>query len=268
MPEPSISIVMPVYNAAPYLAEAVASILSQSHSDLELILIDDGSSDGSADIIAGFSDPRIRLLTNENNMGVIHSLNRGMTAARGKYIARMDADDIALPDRLHLQKEYLDTHPDTDLVAGLVKLIDAEGNETGDWEDDRLHVSDASIRSFMPVNNCIAHPTIMGRAEVLRTFGYRLAQKGAEDYDLWLRMLAAGRHISKIDKVVLMHRLIPQSVTRQRQSNIHFNLATTKWKFLLHQFSTGKISKFTCITGLMIVIDLLRASLKPFTKQL
>jgi hypothetical protein len=81
-------------------------------------------------------------------------------------------------------------------------------------------------------------------------------------------MLAAGRHISKIDKVVLMHRLIPQSVTRQRQNNIHFNLATTKWKFLLHQFSTGKISKFTCITGLMIVIDLLRASLKPFTKQL
>jgi glycosyltransferase involved in cell wall biosynthesis len=267
MPQPAISIVMPVYNAAPFLAEAMESLLKQSYPDFELIIIDDGSLDASVDIIRGFSDERIRLLSNDVNRGVIHSLNRGVSEALGSYIARMDADDIAMPDRLRMQKEYLDDHPDIDVVAGIVALIDAEGRDAGRWPDDARHVSPGSIRAFMPVNNCIAHPTVMVRADVLRAFGYRTAQKGAEDYDLWLRMLAAGRRIGKVDAVVLKHRLSPQSVTRQRQQNIFFNLATTKGRFIMDAFRRRKISKFVYLTCLSMLADLTRGAGKYLKQQ-
>ena len=184
---PSVSIVMPVYNAEPYVGEAIRSMLGQRHADFECIVIDDGSTDGTDAVIRGFTDPRIRYLRNDGNRGLVYTLNRGVQEARGRYIARMDGDDISLPERLERQVAYLDGHPEVDLVATVVKLVDAAGNPMGYWKEDREHVTGQSILDFLPVNNCIAHPSVMVRAEVLKAFGYLDSQRQAEDYDLWLR---------------------------------------------------------------------------------
>src|SRR5512146_2439112 len=110
--EPIVSVVMPVYNSAPYLREAVDSILAQTFTDFEFIIVDDGSSDETPQILDGYGDARIRRLRNERNMGVVPTLNCGLAAARGRYVARHDADDISLPTRLEQQVRFLDTHPE------------------------------------------------------------------------------------------------------------------------------------------------------------
>ncbi|MFN7280529.1 MAG: glycosyltransferase, partial [bacterium] len=194
---PLVSIVMPVYNTAPFLEEAVQSILHQTFTDFEFIIIDDGSTDESLDILKSFRDERILVLSNGINRGLVFTLHRGLNAARGRYIARMDGDDVSLPDRLQRQVDYMNTHPEADLLATCVDLIDEEGRNTGVWEDDRLHISPESIRSFLPVNNSLAHPSVLARAEVIRALGYRAEQRDAEDYDLWLRWASAGHSLHK-----------------------------------------------------------------------
>jgi glycosyltransferase involved in cell wall biosynthesis len=114
---PKISVVMPVYNGKEYLALAVESILRQTFADFEFIIINDGSTDNSADIAASYEDPRIKLLHNDKNLGLIPSFNRGLENSRGEYIARMDADDIAFPDRFKKQVAFLDDHPDIALCG-------------------------------------------------------------------------------------------------------------------------------------------------------
>ena len=109
---PRVSVVMPAYNAEKYIGEAIDSILNQTFTDFEFIIIDDGSSDRTADIVKSYSDPRIRLLANERNSGIVASLNRGIQKATGKYIARMDADDYSRLDRIKKQVDFLDNHPE------------------------------------------------------------------------------------------------------------------------------------------------------------
>jgi glycosyltransferase involved in cell wall biosynthesis len=263
---PSVSIVMPVYNAAPYVAEALDSMLRQDHTDFECIVIDDGSTDGSDAVISGFKDPRIRHLRNEANKGLVSTLNRGLRESRGRYIARMDGDDISLPGRLSKQVAYLDAYPQVDVVASVVRLVDASGNATGYWKEDREHVTGESIRDFLPVNNCIAHPSIMARAETLKAFGYQDSQKQAEDYDLWLRLTAAGKVIHKIAEPLLLHRILPRSFTRQRQRNVFFKLAETKLRFALQELRSGNRGPMVIRTGLGSFADYGKGYLKELKK--
>ncbi len=118
-----VSIIMPVYNSSGYLSDAIESILSQTYSDFEFIIIDDASTDNSIEIIYSYHDPRIVLLKNDINLGVTHSLNKGIKHARGKYIARMDADDIALPQRIELQVDFLEKNPEFILVGSFFEVI-------------------------------------------------------------------------------------------------------------------------------------------------
>src|SRR3990172_2066353 len=111
-----MTVLMPVYNGEPYLASAVESILGQSFADFEFLIIDDGSTDRSCEIVRGYADPRIRLLRNSSNRGVIATLNRGLEEAHGEYLARMDADDISLPDRLAQPGAVLDAHPEVGVL--------------------------------------------------------------------------------------------------------------------------------------------------------
>src|SRR5258705_4492294 len=133
----AVSVILPAYNCEKFIGKAIESVLKQTFTDFELIIINDGSSDKTEFAILAFADPRIVYLKNESNNGLIFSLNRGIEIARGKYIARMDADDICLPSRLSKQKEWLDTHLETTMVATTISFIDGQGNDKGSWPLER-----------------------------------------------------------------------------------------------------------------------------------
>ena len=257
---------MPVHNLAPFLQESVASMLSQDYTNIEFIFINDGSTDRSAEVLAGFRDSRIRLYDNEGNKGLVYSLNRGLELAKGEYIARMDGDDLSLPGRISRQVDYLEAHPEAGIVATRVELMDEQGLPIGDWEDDARNVTAKDIRSFLPLNNCIAHPSVMGRAVILKKYGYRPAQSQAEDYDLWLRMASDGVEIHKIGEVLVRHRIVRDSYTRRRQQNVFRKLARTKRRFAFRAISEGRINGFVCRTLLHAGIDSVKAALKPIAK--
>ncbi|MGL5889455.1 MAG: glycosyltransferase [Bacteroidia bacterium] len=242
---PAITVLLPVYNAAGFIAQTIESILSQTFTDFELLLINDGSSDESVKIIEQFSDPRIRLIHNEQNLGLIETLNRGAASARGKYIARIDADDMALPQRLEKQVAFLEQNPGIQVVAAFADFINTDGDVTGSWSTDRTADTEAAIRAMMPQTNCIAHPAVMIRTETLRSFLYSKAQKGAEDYDLWLRMLAAGKRIAKLPEVLLHYRIHPASITVQLKAAepVEKRLLRIKRKFVAGELRRLRFSK-------------------------
>ena len=267
MPAPAISIIMPFYNAAPFLAEAVKSMLEQTFSNYEFIIINDGSTDESEKIIQSFSDKRIKYILNPENKGLVYSLNIGLESAQGLLIARMDGDDISLPDRLERQFEYLRMHPDADLVATQVQLINENGQHTGFWKEDRENNSPELIREFLAINNCIAHPTILAKADIIKKLGYRASQGQAEDYDLWLRWISAGKTIHKLNEVLVKHRILPNSFTRNRQKNVFYKLATTKFRFTAHELGQLHLNLFVIRTFMFGMTDLIKGTGK-FIKQI
>lgn len=268
MPSPSISIVIPFYNPGIFLREAIDSMLSQSFADFECILLNDGSTDDSESLILSYQDERIRYLKNDRNRGLVFTLNRGLDEARAPLIARMDADDVSLSDRLQVQYDYLKAHPEADLVAAVVELIDAQGKPLGFWKEDHDHASPASIQAYLASNNCIAHPSILARADKLRKLRYREDQGDAEDYDLWLRWISAGYSIHKVDQVLLQHRILPGSFTRMRQQNVFYKLAATKWRFITHEIGHRRFNDFLFMTALMAVGDLAMGTGKAIKKLL
>ena len=267
MSTPLVSIIMPVFNTAPYLAESVTSILKQEFTDFEFIIINDGSTDESDRLIRIFEDPRIRYYTNDGNRGLVYTLNRGLELSNGIYIARMDGDDVSMPARLALQIDYLQKHPETDLLATRVELINEHGESAGIWKDEALHISRESIRSFLPINNCIAHPSVMAKADKLKQYGYDSRQSLAEDYDLWLRMCADKLNIDKLDEALVKHRILQSSFTRKRQENVFSKLAKTKFRFVWRAIGEGKINFFIGKTFFFACIDLLKSFLKPVKKE-
>lgn len=256
---PKVSVILPVYNGERFLKEAIDSILGQTLQNLELIIINDGSKDGSEKIIKAYTDPRIVYLINQPNKGLIYTLNRGVEVARGEYIARMDADDIALPPRLERQVEYLDQNPDVAVVACPVQYIDEQGKLSGSWELDHANIDRGAIRNILPSKNVIAHPTVMARSEVMKAYPYAAYQPNTEDYDLWLRMAANGLAIAKIQEVLLHYRLHTQSVTSTalKGKNIFLKNAGCKWRFLKHQLAKGEINGFIVKVAFHTIIDLL-----------
>jgi glycosyltransferase involved in cell wall biosynthesis len=241
---PTVTVLLPVYNSALFLFEAVVSILNQTYTDFELLCINDGSTDESEKILRSFSDPRVRIENNPHNLGLIATLNKGIDLAQGKYIARMDADDIALPNRLALQVKVLETEPGLALVAGFVECINTDGEVTGVWSTDREAKTEQQIRSLLPQTNCIAHPTVMIRTTIARRFYYNPSQYAAEDWDLWLRILASGLRIGKINDVVLYYRIHPASMTGLQKASLPLELRLMRFKkiFLGQQILKGKIN--------------------------
>jgi glycosyltransferase involved in cell wall biosynthesis len=187
---PKVSVLLPVWNAGRYLAGAIDSVLAQTFADFELLIIDDGSTDGSRALIRRCRDPRIRRIENEKNLGVTRSLNLGLERALGCYVARADADDLCAPERLARQVAFLDAHPGVALLASRARRIDAGGAELGVID---VPVDGEWLRRRLRLANCIVHGTVMMRADAVRALGgYDAAMERAEDYDLWLRI--AERH--------------------------------------------------------------------------
>lgn len=182
---PKVSVVMSVYNAEKYLEEAIDSILNQTFSDFEFIIINDGSTDRTSEILKGYTDPRL-IIVNQANMGLTRSLNKAINMVRGEYIARMDSDDISLPERLQMQVAFLHGHPTVGLVGTRVIQIDENGEFIAEWS---LLAESAYIKTALLIENQFCHGSVMFRRECIRKVGgYREEFKRAQDYDLWLRI--------------------------------------------------------------------------------
>lgn len=207
---PAISVVMSVYNGARFLPQAIESILQQSWSDFEFVIVNDGSTDETWSILESYcsQDSRIRL-TDQENRGLTASLNRGCSLSQGKFIARMDADDVAMPRRLEWQMDFMATHPDVGVLGGAFELIDGAGKNLGvSW----LPLEDREIRRMLLDSTAFLHPSVlMSHSALARVGGYREV-KYAEDYDLWLR-LAEQTKLANLQEVIHQYRVHPDQVS-------------------------------------------------------
>jgi glycosyltransferase involved in cell wall biosynthesis len=207
-----ISVVLPVYNGAAYLHEAIDSIIRQTYSDFELIIIDDGSKDDSAVIVNTYNDPRIRFYS-QKNLGLAATLNRGISLAGGKYIARQDQDDISLPRRLAKQLEFLETNKDYGMVGTWAEI----------WEDekptDRSHkhpVDNLELKFFLLFDNPFVHSSMMIRKSVFDVVGGYSTDRERqppEDYELWSRVSKKFK-VANIPEMLHVYREMPQSMSR------------------------------------------------------
>ncbi len=206
-----VSVVMPVYNGGKYLRAAIDSILNQSYTEFEFIIINDCSKDSTEGIIFSYDDSRIVYLKNEKNLGVARSLNRGLDSAKGQYIARLDADDIARPERLKIQVEYMDNHPEVDVLATSSQSFD----EKGVLFEGHTSTDEDILKIDFLFSCGICHPTVMMRKSILedKCLRYDNAFNKVEDYELWTRMLSMGCVIRSIDIILLDHRLHQNQVT-------------------------------------------------------
>jgi len=240
MKNPAISVIMPVYNAQRYLKEAIESVLKQTFEDFEFLIVDDGSTDASEKIVRSFDDPRIVYVKNERNLGIAKSLYRGVELARGEYIARMDADDICMPQRLERQLKYFATYPETDLLFTEIEFVDFQGEECGEWPVDRACSTHEEIVSVLPRQNCLAHPTLMVRRSLLQKHPYDSRAFASEDYNLWLRLAAEGYRFAKIPEPLLKYRIHSTSLTFESGRNVlkkYRKLLSAKLTFLLERAS-------------------------------
>lgn len=203
---PAISVITPVYNNAPYMREAFDSILNQTFGDFEYIVINDGSTDDSLDILAEYAkqDPRFRIASH-GNQGYIAALNEGLRSARAEFIARMDADDVAMPDRFEKQIAYLHAHPECVVCGGRVLLIDSEGAPLREMCDELTH-EEIDGAHLAGRGGTIIHPAMMARRSAIHAIGnYSTAYPWAEDLDFFLRLAEVGR-VANLPDVILRYR--------------------------------------------------------------
>jgi glycosyltransferase involved in cell wall biosynthesis len=233
---PVVSVVMPVYNSEQYLRAAVESILAQTFRDFELIAVDDGSTDGSASILADYhhQDGRILILTHSQNQGIVSALNRGLKIASGKYIARMDADDISSPERFERQVEFLESYPQVGILGTEAIFIDSHDREIARMSHPQ---KDLSIRWTSLLANVFFHPTVMIRRAVLTEYNlaYQPEFQSVEDYDLWLHLLEHTQ-AANLDRPLLRYRVHAGSISSQyeqvqKEKHTRISLATIQRLF-------------------------------------
>ena len=211
---PLISVIMPVYNAEKFLKPAIESILNQTFSDFELIIIDDNSNDKTADIIKSYNDNRIKHIVNPNRIGFTNSLNQGLKIAQGDYIARMDADDISDPERFSKEIEFLENNPDIGVCGSWMKIIDENGKIINKIQ---LPVGSNVIAWRLYFNNCVAHPSVILRRKVIDRVNYYNSDfVVAEDYDLWNRIIKISK-IENIPEYLLKYRIHGKNISLNRE---------------------------------------------------
>jgi len=202
-----ISVVMPVYNAEDHLEESIESILSQSFENFEFIIIDDCSEDNSKEIIDKYrsKDKRIKLLRNEENKGATYSINKGIKKAKGKYIARMDADDISKKERLEKQYEFMEENEEVAALGTKAWNINEEGEKTN---KRNVPETNEEIMNIITLMCPMIHPSVMLRKEKIEEVGlYNEDLRKAQDYDLWFRLAAKGYKMHNLQERLLLYRL-------------------------------------------------------------
>lgn len=207
---PLISVLLPVYNAEKTLNETINSILSQTFTDFEFIIINDASTDHSEEIILNYKDFRIRYFKNFVNKGLVYTLNRGIDLACGKYIARMDADDISLPTRFQKQIDVMENHSEVIVCGTWIKPF-GEGCTNIRFQ---LKEYSAEMKEQLVRDSCFAHPTVMIRRSILIEYSLRYNERyrHAEDYKLWTDMASYGEFYN-VPEELLYYRISPSQVT-------------------------------------------------------
>jgi glycosyltransferase involved in cell wall biosynthesis len=235
---PRVSVIMSVYNGEPYLSEAVDSILNQTHTDFEFIIINDGSEDNTGEILSDYArkDYRVNLLNNETNIGYTRSLNKGIKVARGMYIARQDADDISHPNRLERQVRYLDLNPEVGLLGSVPQYIDSSGilklscNQVVFTDHENIH------RQLL-TGNCFHHGSVMIRKECIDQVGvYNVDLEPSEDYDLWLRLSEVTR-MANLEEGLYYYREHSNSVSSKRLFQQKVNKARALERAIYRRYS-------------------------------
>lgn len=213
-----ISVVLPAYNAELYLKEAIDSVLAQTFTDFELIIINDGSKDSTEKIILSYNDERIVYVKNEQNLGLIGTLNKGISLAKGKYIARMDADDLCFPERFEKQIKFLEGNPDYVICGTSAYRFE---NTIDEGRAFNVPLDNESIRIRLFFNSCFIHPSVMFRTKVVKDNHLIFNEdfKYAEDYYFWIDLLKFGKGFNFKEKL-LYYRVVPTSQTAVGNSNI------------------------------------------------
>jgi glycosyltransferase involved in cell wall biosynthesis len=224
---PKVSVFMPVYNAGPYLIDAMNSILEQDFTDFEFVIVNDGSTDSSVDTIKTYTDPRIRLVENEKNVGLIASLNIGLEICQGQYIVRMDQDDISLPGRIRKQVEFLDANPSVGLLGSWFE-------DFGEHIESRFvhyDTEDEQIRLRLLYQTHISHPTAVMRSSVIKQHQIRFDPEfvHGEDYNCWVNF---SRHckLANIPEVLVRKRDHPSNITNKYAEVMHATCTKVKRK--------------------------------------
>lgn len=213
---------MSVYNGERFLRESVDSVLSQTHRNLELILVNDGSTDTGASVVRQYDDARIHLIDRSENVGLTKSLNEGIACARGKYIARLDVGDYALPTRLEEQVRFLENHPDVGILgSGIDFSYGGHSLRTFTYAEDHDRIADLLLRFTNP----LPHSTLLFRRAVLRQLeGYCPAFVRSQDYDILLRALACTR-LASLPRVLVRWRFDPSSITYGSSQQLTYGIA-------------------------------------------
>ena len=228
---PEISLIMSVYNGEDYLEEAIDSVLKQTFTEWELIVINDCSTDSTEKILEKFAsmDERVKVYPNEVNLRLPSSLNKAMTFAKGKYIARMDADDICLPDRLEKQYAFMEKNPDIALSScrfmTLKNGVISSGGCGGKVDND-------SIKALLLVTNPILHPGIIAKAEVIRNLGYDKTFTCTEDMELWTRFVLSGNKIEIMSDYLMIYRLHDKQITETTLEKQHREVVAIQKKYM------------------------------------
>jgi len=213
---PKVSVVIPVYNAELFVAEAIESILNQTYNNIEVIVVNDASTDSTGLILTGFVD-RVKIITNKVNMGDPASRNRGITASSGYYYASMDADDVCLPDRILKEVEFIQSHEDCILVGGQAVYIDALGNILG---FSNYPTKEEVIKRHIWRRNPVAHSSVLTRMDLVKRVGmYDESLRTCSDYDLWLRLLHFG-YAGNLREAVIKYRIHSNQITQYDYTNL------------------------------------------------
>jgi len=240
---PKISVVMSVYNGSNFLAQSIQAIMNQTFTDFEFIIIDDASSDETPDIIKSFADKdsRIKAFRNGKNIGpagFIKNLNTGCREAKGKYIARIDHDDISRKDRFQLQYDFLENNTDIFIVGAALRRVDENGTDLGIMQ---APLNDVDIRNTMPKKISLYHPAIMFRKGFYTDF-YREKMRYCEDYDFYFRIMTDSLKMANLEECLLEYRILQNSLSRE-QDKVIKNLFINQSKvFYKERLEKGKDS--------------------------
>lgn len=211
---PTVTVLMSVHNAERYVSSSIKSILSQTFRDFEFLIFEDASTDNSLQAIKEICDPRIKLIENSEQMGLSANLNRGLKLARGEYIARMDADDISLVDRLARQVAFMQENPDVGVCGSAAIEVD-DADRTIRVRKVR---SGKCLERWVWMPSPLIHPTVMFKKKIAQQFSYDVAFIAAQDYELWLRMYSAGVTIDNVSEILLRYRVHGENASSSKRT--------------------------------------------------
>jgi glycosyltransferase involved in cell wall biosynthesis len=204
---PKITVLMPVYNGLAYIRPAIESVLSQTCTDFEFLIVDDASTDASVECIRSYTDSRIRLVRNESNLGQAGSLNRGLELAQGSYIARLDQDDVCLPERLQKQADLLDLRPDVAVISTWEYTIDSQGRKVRSWRSSLKNYG-AFLGALLVAKCPVWHPSVMFRQQsVVQLGSYDASYAPADDFDLWSKLAMARCNAAFVPEYLVLQRV-------------------------------------------------------------